>query len=619
MGGLTIIIYKNDTNIHTEFIRSFMNIKHRGPDDTSFQVLSTDNLNNVNDIQRGLVNRTLSKDKLHKYQQYNFILGYHRLTINDTSFNASQPFEDPIITKVAQYPDLRLRPSRKLLCNGEIYNYDDLVTSNNFDDHDLCSTCDVEVILPLFIKYGLTETINMLDGEFSFCLTENISTFKLSALSCFAVRDYIGMRPLYYVSNHDSSVCIFVSEIKALPLYIVQNTSFSIQHVPPGTYWSFQNTIMDGSSTPFLKYHSLDKFKEVESCIYTSSSPDTLMTIHSKLHNLVTKSVISRYQSATSRVGVLLSGGFDSSLITSILVKHLVSEGHDFVRNPFHVFTVGDSLGSDDIDCVYASQLVNYLEIKYGIDIHHHVVNINNIEILASDIDKIVYQLETFEPETVNESIPFYYLLDYIKKNTDVKVLLTGDGVDELGSYREFDGLNDQTFQIKSIQLLKNMHKFDLLRLDKMSNMFGLEVRHPFLDKKFIEFMLSIHPSLRRSGTFSTEHAPIDKYIFRKTFSSIVCGDVLMEDSHLWREHRCLCRSLTNFELRLTNYINNHVMTDDSYNAALTLILNEVGVNLNTVPKDKLQMYFRMMYRKHYPNRDNLTEFFWDSIWTTTM
>lgn len=614
MGGVYILIHTNDTNINIDFTKAFMNIKHRGPDDSNYITLSSDNLNNLSSTQQQTVYLRLSKDELRTYKQYHFILGYHRLCINDMSFNASQPFEDPIMHKMLQYKDLQTRVNRRLLCNGEIYNYQSLITENEFTDHDLSSTCDVEIILPLYIKYGIEETISKLDGEFAFCITENINTFKLDTINTFVVRDYLGMRPLYYVHNYDNTLYGFVSEIKALPAYIINNSSFIIQQMLPGTYWSFQDTIINKNHNNFIEYYSLDKYKNLDNCTISSKDPETLMNIYSNIYNLINTNVISRFNSSDTSVGILLSGGFDSCLITSLLVKHLVSINHDFIAIPLHVFTVGDSLGTEDLDCEYATKFVNYIESKYNIDIHHHIININNIEILSSDIDKIIYQLETYEPETVTESIPFYYLLQYIKNYTNVKVLLTGDGIDELGSYDNFNDLNDEQFQYKSVELLQNLHKFDLLRIDKMSNMFGLEVRHPFLGKSFIEYMLSIHPSLKRPGYYSNTKPSIDKYLIRKAFDYNVCNENIMSEEHLWRQHHCLCDSLTNFELRLSNYIDNTLMTNEKYDTHLNILLNEDGINLNTLPRNKIEMYYRLIFRAYYPSRDNLVEYFWDYI-----
>lgn len=183
MGGVSFIIYTNDINVNIDFINAFMSLKHRGPDDSNYLKISTDNLNNLNPSQLQTVQLKLSKDELRNYKQYNFILGYHRLSINDLSFNGTQPFEDPIIHKMLEYPDIRNRPQRQLICNGEIYNYNDLLSEYKFTDKNLSSNSDVEIILPLYIElHDIKDTLNKLDGEYAFILTENIKTFELKKL-----------------------------------------------------------------------------------------------------------------------------------------------------------------------------------------------------------------------------------------------------------------------------------------------------------------------------------------------------------------------------------------------------------------------------------------------------
>jgi asparagine synthase (glutamine-hydrolysing) len=613
MGGFEFIIHTNDVNINIDMINSFMKMKHRGPDDSTYITMSTDNLNNLNNIQKNSIQLSLTKHDIRTYKQYSFIFAHHRLTINDTSYNASQPFQDPIPYELITYPELRNRPDRRLLCNGEIYNYNELKESNKFTDKDLSSMCDVEIILPLYIKNGLQKTLDILDGEFSFILTENIKTFQLSKLNTYVCRDYLGMRPLYYVKNKDMSLCIFVSEIKSLPDYILNNLSYTIKYVIPGTYWSFQKSIME-KKDEFIEYYSLDKFKDLSVCTNNSTQPDSLSNIYKNLQDLITKSVISRLNISDHKVGILLSGGFDSSLMLSIVVKYLVENGHDFINNPFHVFTIGDKLDGEDLDCEKSVTIVNFLENKYQIDIHHHVINVNLINVVAEDIDKIIYHLESYEPETVRESIPFYYLLNYIKNKTDVKVLLTGDGLDELGGYENFNNLDDIQFQEKSVNLLKNMYKFDLLRTDKLANMFSLEVRHPFLYKDLIEYVLTLHPKLRRPGYYTSNKPPISKYIFRKAFETSVYGSELISEDCLWLEHKCLCHSLTNFELRLTNYLNN-LVSDNDFNTFLKDLFNEININMKTIPRNKEEMYYRKIFRQFYQKRDYLVDIFWEDLW----
>lgn len=614
MGAIEFLIY-NDVHIDMSFIKAFMNIKYRGPDDTTFINLSTNDINNLNQVTKPIVYATLSKDEIKTYKQYNFIFAYHRLCINDNSYNASQPFTDPISNKILSYPELRARPERRLLCNGEIYNYDILKIDNNFTDKDLSSTCDVEIILPLYIQFNsinnnsnqsIIDTINAIDGDFAFILSENINTFKLSSINIYAVRDFIGIKPLYYIRNISNNIVMFTSEIKALPENVIKNTSYNISHVKPGTFWSFQ-------TFDFIEYFSFDPYKNLDNCIISSAEPDVLNSVYAQIKQLVTNSIISRYNSSNKPVGILLSGGFDSSLIVGIIVKYLISINNDFVNNPVHLFTVGDSLGNENNDCDHACQLINYIETKYDIVLHHHIININSIEILTSDLDDIVYILETYEPYVVRKSIPFYYLLKYIKEKTNVEVLLTGDGMDELGGYNSFKNLDSQTFQNKSIELLQNLYKYDLIRTDRISSKFSLEIRQPYLNKEFIEYMLSIHPKLKKEEKYLLTEDSITKYIVRNSFNINVTGEEVLPDSILWRPVECLGDCLTNFELRLNNFFDNY-MSDSDYNESVTLLIND-NQNEATLPKTKEHLFYRLIFRKYFSKRDYLVDKFWNNIW----
>lgn len=633
MGALTLILY-NDFNISIDFIKAFNNIKSRGPHETTINTYSTNNISNLNTRELNQVYSNLTRNDISTYIQWNFSLYYHRLIINDSTFNASQPFSDPIKYMMNKkkfdgsllYPSLNLRPTRNLLCNGEIYNYKSLVSQFSLCQCDLSSECDVEIILPIYISnydsnvscdQCLTDVLNLIDGDYAFVLTENINTYVLDSVNCFAVRDNFGVKPLYYIKNTFNNIYIFISEIKGLPLNIIKNVSYEINYVLPGYYWSFQNTIrhsnVNSTLGDFIQYYSIDDYNDLNNCTINKTDPDTLNSIYKFITSTIEENVISRYNNSDKPIGILLSGGLNSSIITALLVKHLVSINNDFTLNPLHIFTVGDTLGSEDIDNSYSKKLILFLENKYNIILDHHTININEIEVLSSDINNIIYSLESYDPTTVRESIPFYYIIKYVSDNTNVKVLLTGDGLNELGGYEQFKNLDDITFQQKSIQLIKNMHKHNLLRTDRISGSLGIEIRQPFVNKKFIEYMLSIHPKIKREINYSSENLPITKYIIRKSFENSIYGDDLIPDINLWR---CPCRlsqSLTNFNLRLNNYLNES-MTDDTYNSNM-LLLNTENQNQHTLPRNKQEMLYRIFFRNNFPNRDYIVDIFWDNIW----
>jgi asparagine synthase (glutamine-hydrolysing) len=620
MGGITFIIY-NNININIDFIKSFMGIKYRGINETNHIIESSVDLNTLNTQQLTQVSLRLSKNEIQMYKQYSFVMGFHRMCVNDMSFNGSQPFEDPILHKLLEFPELKQRPLRKLICNGEIYNYKDIITTNEFTDKDLCSESDVETILPLYIKYNLEEnsdtalikTINDLDGDFAFVLTENLKTYITSSINVYVVRDYLGIKPLFYVTNNTLDFYMFVSEIKGLPDFIINNDTYEICQVPPGSFWSFQNRT-------FTKYYDIDYYKDINNCIIKNTDSENINTIYTNIKNLITDAVISRYGECCEvnenhtqlSFGILLSGGFDSSLITSILIKYLYSINHDFTHCTLDLFTIGDTLGSIELDVNYAKEMVEFLKNKYpNVKINHHIIYINDIEILTSDIETIIYHLETFDPETIRESIPYYYLFKYISEKTNVKVLLSGDGLDELsGGYSNFSTLSDTDFQLKSIELLKNLCNYDILRTDRMSNAFSLELRHPFLQKKFVEYILSIHPKLKRFQVYKNTEEPIEKYIIRKSFDVHVQNDNYLPESILWKRSLCVCESLSNFELRLHNYFNEYI-DDQTFNFKLKSYLSKDI----TLPKTKEELFYRQIFEKIFPNRNYLVSKFWNNIW----
>jgi asparagine synthetase B (glutamine-hydrolysing) len=252
-------------------------MKRRGEDDTQVITETSPNITNLNISQ---ISNYLSKREISEYRPFTFQYGYHRSSINDISLDGSQPFEDPISHKLLKYPELRSRPKRKLLCNGEIYNYKDLVETNKFNDRDIQSNSDVEVILPLYIKntellkdstLALEQSLKNLNGDYSFILTENVTSFNLTQVNIFAVRDILGSKPLYMVkfvpkstsTNPNDIFYMFVSEIKGIPLNLLNDPEYTITEVPPGTYWSYKNSIIDKNKDEFIKYYDFNKYKDL--------------------------------------------------------------------------------------------------------------------------------------------------------------------------------------------------------------------------------------------------------------------------------------------------------------------------------------------------------------------
>ena len=579
-----------------DFLKSFSVNNNRGPDST---ILINESSQNISRINPELLKCNLSKKEIAQYKQYAFVSGFHRLAINDLSPNGAQPFEDPIMFQLSNFPELRNRPKRTLLCNGEIYNYNELKKTEDFNKKDLQSDCDVEIILPLYIKYGLEETLRKINGDYSFVLTENLNTYILRDTNIYVVRDIFGTKPLYMVKNLNKSFYFFTSELKAVPFDFLKDPNYLIQEVPAGTYWSFQNSIINNNNNEFIRYSDWNYYNDIKKCDIEETDPDTLSSVYSNIRNLLTNSVINRFSLSNKPVGVLLSGGFDSSIILSILLKYLKSINHDFNANPIHTFTIGDK---NNTDVQNSLKIVDYFQKKYDISLNQHIIGVHNSNYdnsFLNIIDDIIKKIETIDPETIRDSIPFYYLFDYIKTHTNVKVLLSGEGLDELCGNNKLFKSTDENFQKSSVKLIKYMNKFNLLKIDKLSGYYGLEIRHPFLDRDFVEYILKIHPKLKRPQIYNYSRKTIEKYIIRKAFDTEIDGIKYLNSEVLWRS---LQSSQKCFKFISNDYTNlfNVKISDQEFNNYLIKCNNDPDY-FKLIPKNKEDMYYMMTFENIYP------------------
>ena len=138
-------------------------------------------------------------------------------------------------------------------------------------------------------------------------------------------------------------------------------------------------------------------------------------------------------------------------------------------------------------------------------------------------IEPTIKQIESYDTTTVRASVPMYLLSKYIKEKTDIKVILSGEGSDELsGSYLYFHNApTPHQFQIECERLINDVQHFDVLRCDKTTAGNSLEVRVPFFDKVFAVDYMNIEPSLKvvRDG--------YEKYLLRKSFENDLPNDIV--------------------------------------------------------------------------------------------
>jgi asparagine synthase (glutamine-hydrolysing) len=346
--------------------------------------------------------------------------------------------------------------------NGEIYNYRELqktyLPEQNFKTHS-----DTEVLLHLYRKLG-TDFIKLLDGMFAFVIYRG-GEFIMA-------RDPLGIKPLYYATSLDNQQLYFASELKAL-----KDLVHTVREFPAG-HW----------------YHSQkgwQRFYQIERTIqsFEGAENDALPLIRLTLKDAVQKRML-----ADVPVGVSLSGGLDSSIVSM-----LACDGTD----QLHSFAVGVD-GSEDL--VASQQMSEFLNTQ-----HHQLVYTSDDMVRA--LPEVLYYLETFDPALVRSAIPNYFLAQLASQY--VKVFLTGEGADEIYAGYAYlsDFTNSTALQQEMIDITEALHNTNLQRADRMSMAFGLEARVPFLDVESVSLALGF-PS-----AWKLHNERIPKHLLRQAFA----------------------------------------------------------------------------------------------------
>jgi asparagine synthase (glutamine-hydrolysing) len=346
-----------------------------------------------------------------------------------------------------------------VICNGEIYNYKQLATEH---DLQLTSGSDCEVIPLLYLKYGLEKLIKLLHGEFAFIIVDSSKV----TTTIHAVRDPVGVRPLFY-SIEDDSIAL-CSELKG-----IYDISKEVKPFPSGLYMSFFKSSSQTTIT-FTRYYKYDyKIDNIQ------THPEILSTIKSKFDEAVTCRLV-----ADRPLGSLLSGGLDSSIVSAIAANYL--KKHDKKLKTFSIGMKGST------DLYFAQMVADYIGSE------HTIINFTAEEALAA-IPNVIRMIESYDITTVRASTVQYLLAKYISEKTDIKVILNGDYSDEVhGSYMYFHNAPSALeAHHESVRLVKEIYLYDALRVDRTIAGHGLEARVPFSDVKYIDYYMTLDPELR--------------------------------------------------------------------------------------------------------------------------
>ena len=176
-------------------------------------------------------------------------------------------------------------------------------------------------------------------------------------------------------------------------------------------------------------------------------------------------------------------------------------------------------------------------------------------------------------------------------------VRFNGDGSDELcGGYLYFHNCpNELEFDKECKRLLNDISYFDVLRSDRSISTNGLEPRTPFLDRKWVQYYLSIDPNIR----FHPKHQQCEKYLLRKSFDD---GTYLPQNV-LWRTKEAFSDGVSSISKPWYEIINNNIVSKFSDKTENKLLINN--------PVTNEQKYYRMLFNKYYKNSQGTIPYFW--------
>lgn len=459
------------------------------------------------------------------------LLGFHRLAIMGLTPEGMQPFA---------------LEGSFAVCNGEIYGFEALKEELTGKGYTFRSGSDCEILLPMYREYGV-DMFAMLDAEFA-CILYDGETGEF-----IAARDPIGIRPLYY--GYDSAgTILFASEPKNL-----LGLADRIMPFPPGHYYQ---------GGEFICYRDIAGVDQV--C--QEDLDRVCASIREKLVAGVDKRLVS-----DAKVGFLLSGGLDSSLVCAIAARRS--------KTPIRTFAIGMDI--DAIDLKYAKEVADYI----GSD--HTEIIITKEDVLSS-LETVIELLGTYDITTIRASMGMYLICKAIHERTDVRVLLTGEISDELFGYKYTDfAPSARAFQEEAEKRVRELHMYDVLRADRCISVNSLEARVPFGDLDFVQYVMSIDPE-KKLNTYGK-----GKYLLRRAFE----GGWLPE-SILWREKAAFSDAV------------GHSLVDDLKEYAEGQYTDEEFERLrkkydHAQPFTKESLLYREIFEKYYPGQSYMVADFW--------
>lgn len=437
-----------------------------------------------------------------------------------------------------------------LAVNGEIYNHKEI--RSRYPEYEFLTHSDCEVILALYKDKGV-DLFEDLNGIFAFAL------YDVENDICLIGRDHMGIIPLY-MGYDDHGQFYVASELKAL-----EGVCPNVQEFLPGYYMCSAegNELKRWYKRDWMEYDNVKDNKSDEN--------ELRVALESAVHRQLMSDV---------PYGVLLSGGLDSSIISAIAKRYAARRIEDDNQTEawwpqLHSFAVGLK---DSPDLVASKKVAEYIGTV------HHEINFTVEEALDA-LSDVIFHIETYDVTTVRASTPMYLLARFIK-SMGVKMVLSGEGADELfGGYLYFHKAPDaKAFHEETVRKLDRLHLYDCLRANKSLAAWGVEGRVPFLDKEFMDVAMRLNPQDKMCG-----NGKIEKYILRKTFQDY------LPESVAWRQKEQFSDGVGyNWIDSLKEMAEKKVSDKQMMHALERFPINP--------PMSKEEYWYRTMFEEHFPS-----------------
>ena len=435
MCSISGIIVK-ESQISAKYAIDMMKIlKHRGRDNSGLllddEVIYFNNFEDVEDLEEEMIG--------------NLSLAHNRLAIVGRYGVQPIPNEDEDIW---------------LVCNGEIYNYIELREYLK-ENHEFRTDSDNEVIIHLYEEGMLEE----LDGDYAFAIYDKSKDIVLLG------RDVFGVKPLFYIDT--PNYFAFASERKAL-WHLLINIDGCERDLD--VLNSKIKTLKPNSQLIYYlddnKFDIIENFKKMElNYMKERSYEEAKEYLDRALKNAVLKRV-----RGLDRVGVICSGGVDSSLIAKLASLYC----------EVILYAVGTE-NSEDL--IYAERLAKDLNLK----IRKKIISEEEYEEYVFKVAKAIDEVDLMK---IGVGIPIYVASEMANED-GLKVVLSGQGADELfGGYARHERIyrekGEEELKKELLKDVYNLYKVNLERDDHCTMANGVELRVPFLDEEVVEIALTI-------------------------------------------------------------------------------------------------------------------------------